>query len=626
MATLIPSLNSCLPKMTSGEKRLARRLESHLEDDYSCWFDIPLGGRQKYSDFIVLHPARGLLLLEVKDWKLDTIRSVDRASVELLTSSGIKRVGNPIEQVRQCAYQLVNRLQADHQLVHPGGRYKGNLIFPYGFGVVLSNITRKQFERAQLGEVLPTNQTLCSDEMTESTDLEVFQSKLWGMFNVVFQRKLSLPQLDRIRWHIFPEVRIGTEEFVFESPPQGETDKSVAELLPDVVKVMDMQQEKLARSLGSGHRVIHGVAGSGKTMILGYRSLYLAEVLSKPILVVCFNITLAARLRSMLASRGVGDKVQVYHFHDWCASQMRAYNLPRPQHGDSYAADLVNSVIRAVDRGQIPRGQYGALLIDEGHDFEADWLRMVVQMVDPKEGSLLLLYDDAQSIYRSKKPLDFSLSSVGIQARGRTTVLRINYRNTDEILAFAYRFASNYLSPSASDEDHVPLVEPEAAGRSGPQPYFRLLQAESDEHRYVSRFLRAMNEKRCQPWSDMLVTCVTKRLADRICAALSAEGVPHSRVIDQQEKKSLDMSADTVKVMTMHSSKGLEFPLVVIPGVGYLPRDNIEQEAEARLLYVAMTRATEKLLLTASRRSEFVKLLEAPVLTGHIGDTLVPST
>ncbi|MEQ9069324.1 MAG: nuclease-related domain-containing protein, partial [Gimesia chilikensis] len=85
MATLIPSLNSCLPKMTSGEKRLARRLESHLEDDYSCWFDIPLGGRQKYSDFIVLHPARGLLLLEVKDWKLDTIRSVDRASVELLT-------------------------------------------------------------------------------------------------------------------------------------------------------------------------------------------------------------------------------------------------------------------------------------------------------------------------------------------------------------------------------------------------------------------------------------------------------------------------------------------------------------------------------------------------------------
>jgi superfamily I DNA/RNA helicase len=295
---------------------------------------------------------------------------------------------------------------------------------------------------------------------------------------------------------------------------------------------------------------------------------------------------------------------------------MRAYNLTPPQNGNNYVAELVNTVIRAVDLGQIPRGQYGALLIDEGHDFEADWLKMVVQMVDPDEGSLLLLYDDAQSIYRSKKSLDFSLSSVGIQARGRTTVLRINYRNTDEILAFAYRFASNYLSPSESDEDHVPLLEPEAAGRSGPQPHFRLLQSESEEHRYVSKVLRTMNEQRDEPWSDMLVTCVTKRDADRVCATLAAEGIPHSRVIDRKEKKSLDMTSPTVKVMTMHSSKGLEFPLVVIPGVGALPRGNIDPEAEARLLYVAMTRATEKLLLTASRRSEFVGLLESSPASG----------
>jgi superfamily I DNA and RNA helicase len=42
------------------------------------------------------------------------------------------------------------------------------------------------------------------------------------------------------------------------------------------MRVMDLQKEQLARSLGDGHRVIHGVAGSGKTMILGYRAEYLA--------------------------------------------------------------------------------------------------------------------------------------------------------------------------------------------------------------------------------------------------------------------------------------------------------------------------------------------------------------
>lgn len=78
MATLIPSLNTCLPRMQAGEKRFARRLETHLEDDYLCWYELPVGRRQRHSDFILLHPARGLLLLEVKDWRLDSLRRVDK--------------------------------------------------------------------------------------------------------------------------------------------------------------------------------------------------------------------------------------------------------------------------------------------------------------------------------------------------------------------------------------------------------------------------------------------------------------------------------------------------------------------------------------------------------------------
>src|SRR5690625_7462136 len=90
---------------------------------------------------------------------------------------------------------------------------------------------------------------------------------------------------------------------------------------------MDIQQEQLAKSMGDGHRVIHGVAGSGKTLILGYRCLHLSQATTKPILVLCFNITLAAALRSFIASKGVKDNVQVYHFHDWCGREVTAYNV-----------------------------------------------------------------------------------------------------------------------------------------------------------------------------------------------------------------------------------------------------------------------------------------------------------
>lgn len=611
MATLIPSLNTCLPRMQAGEKRFARRLETHLEDDYLCWYELPVGRRQRHSDFILLHPARGLLLLEVKDWRLDSLRRVDKISVELLTTRGLVTVGNPIEQVRQCTYLLVNRLKSDPQLVVPEGRYQGQLSFPYGYGVVLTSITRLQFERAALGEVMPEHQVICSDEMTEATDPEAFQSRLWHMFNVVFEQRMSLPQIDRVRWHVFPEIRIcsgGPDLLAGASTAEGAA-PALTELVPDIVKVMDTQQEQLARSLGNGHRVIHGVAGSGKTLILGYRCLYLAEIIAKPILVVCFNITLAARLRSMMKERGIDDRVNVYHFHDWCGEQLKRYHVPRPPPGTSYFEALVQAVIAAVDAGHIPRGQYGALMIDEGHDFEADWLRLIVQMVDPDEGSLLLLYDDAQSIYTRRSGMNFSLSSVGVQARGRTTILKLNYRNTNEILEFALAFARHYLAPSDSDEDNIPLVEPTAAGRHGPSPHLRICASTEEELRYLVATLTRLRERGLQ-WREVCVTCHAKWLAERVAEYLASRDIPVTRLVEATEKRTFDPLADTVKVMTMHSSKGLEFPMVIIPGVEALPRAQGDAAADAKLLYVAMTRSTDKLLVTASGRSAFVERLE----------------
>jgi hypothetical protein len=62
--------------MTSGEKRFAVRLEQKLDDDYLIWYDVPIGKKQLHPDFIILHPLRGLLVLEVKDWKIDKPKSV----------------------------------------------------------------------------------------------------------------------------------------------------------------------------------------------------------------------------------------------------------------------------------------------------------------------------------------------------------------------------------------------------------------------------------------------------------------------------------------------------------------------------------------------------------------------
>jgi hypothetical protein len=87
VAVLIPALGSCVSRMTSGEKRLAERLEQKLDDDYLMWYDVPVGPKQSHPDFVILHPRRGLLILEAKDWRLDTIHKATRQYWEIIRTA-----------------------------------------------------------------------------------------------------------------------------------------------------------------------------------------------------------------------------------------------------------------------------------------------------------------------------------------------------------------------------------------------------------------------------------------------------------------------------------------------------------------------------------------------------------
>jgi len=129
---------------------------------------------------------------------------------------------------------------------------------------------------------------------------EDFQSRLWDMFPQLMRGTLSLPQIDRVRWNLFPEVRVPEQGALFDDADDNAT-------IPDFLRVMDLQQEQPARSLRDGHRVIHGVAGSGKTMILGYRAEYLAKAAThatKPVLVLCYNEPLGVKPHAMMRAKG----------------------------------------------------------------------------------------------------------------------------------------------------------------------------------------------------------------------------------------------------------------------------------------------------------------------------------
>ena len=153
-------------------------------------------------------------------------------------------------------------MEKDEALVQTTGRYQGKLLCPYAYGVVLPNITRRMFDsQPVLAQVMDAHLVICKDEMTQSVDAGLFQERLWAMSHYNFGITLTSEQIDRIRWHLYPEMRISTKQLSFFD---DEPEETLQTAIPKVLKVMDLQQEQLARNIGEGHRVIHGVAGSGK--------------------------------------------------------------------------------------------------------------------------------------------------------------------------------------------------------------------------------------------------------------------------------------------------------------------------------------------------------------------------
>ncbi len=588
----------------AGERNTLHQLKRCLSDDYMVWHDVPIGPKARQPDFVILSPRRGLLILEVKHWNHASIRSLSRDSIELLTERGLVTLAHPLLQARGYAFELNNVLENDPALLHDAEPFKGKSRVPYGWGSVLSNIRRSQVEGTDFGQVFPVHKTLLREDLDEALEPYEFEKRLWGMFTLTFPHALSLPQRDRVRWHLFPEIRMQALQTSLGFEADGEP-----LALPDLMQVMDLQQEQTARTLGEGHRVIHGSAGSGKTMILIFRAQQLAAAarVDQPILVLCYNRTLAQRIEAMLRVRGVDERVVVRTFHAWCSDMVRSYQLDQPRsrrNTDEYYAELAGTVQRALDSGLVPAGQYTALLIDEAHDFQDAWLQMAAKLVTPATNSLLILYDDAQSIYQRTRR-KFNFASVGIEARGRTSVLKLNYRNTAEVLALAVQCAQGLLTAKAETEEEMQTVRPETAGRRGPLPVLIEAGNARQEAELIAQRVGAAMADGTEP-ANIAVLCRIKKHMDPIAQALAQHHIRYQSM-NAPDFRYFDWAVASVKLLTLHSVKGLEFQLVFIAGLDAMPFMNESMEEEVRLLYVGMTRATERLVLSTVGTSSMVQ-------------------
>jgi superfamily I DNA/RNA helicase len=104
------------------------------------------------------------------------------------------------------------------------------------------------------------------------------------------------------------------------------------------------------------------------------------------------------------------------------------------------------------------------------------------------------------------------------------------------------------------------------------------------------------------------VLCTDTKTRDLCARTLAQRKLPVENRISPGH---FDPTSNKIKVMTMKVSKGLEFPVVALPGVGHMPATGEDEKEATRVFYVAATRATQRLLITQSASGQFSKFLSS---------------
>nr|HET6902213.1 ATP-dependent helicase [Ktedonobacteraceae bacterium] len=264
---------------------------------------------------------------------------------------------------------------------------------------------------------------------------------------------------------------------------------------------------------------------------------------------------------------------------------------------------------------QPPAHPYDDIIVDEAQDLTPVDLRVIQQLVKA-DGSMMILADAAQTLYSR----GFSWKQAGLQARGRTAILRKNFRNTRQVAeAAAHLLMQNTLMRSANE-----YVDPEWTQRQGPAPIVMKATSMFGQIELVRDQILNLVSSQDFRLSDFAVLCPTNQLCEQCQHELEQSGL---RTVLHKDSD-FDLLEERIKVLTIHSAKGLEFPVVFLLGLtmGELPssrglqhldREEVELfiEQQRTLCYVGMTRAAEALYLLTTRgqESRFIKELAEKV-------------
>ena len=581
-------------------------------------------------DIVLVCPHRGVAVIEVKGFGLDEISSIDPGGGFVLHYAGGARGRNPFHQVRNAMFDIKDAAQRVHE---------GQLTIPFRYFVALPCIRRSAW-MAKWGASAPIPKEL------------IFQDDLSRLSPALLHNGMKrLGSLGRDAWPAADlaalKCAFGDTSVLFPVPderaPRRAREATLGEMFDEAAesyKVLSDEQQKLsAQFWENGPRIVRGVAGSGKTIVLANNlarrvqrlerghALFSEASAGLKILVVCFNRTLVPFVEKKIATsylqrtgatlpNGVVHVMAfnrlMWHLADkgvWRYQKVFEKGKNDRDRAAQYQADL--SYVKKNDTPTFDAHAYDAIYCDEGQDFLEEEFKLLSQLVrrDQSEPSLFVFYDDAQNLYGRTRP---NWQSLGLNVVGqRSHIMTECFRNTRQIVEVAFNvlygsFAENKSKiPTRAFGDVSSLLEKgllterdgykqvHFARREGSRPIANVAPSEEAENQYVLQRLRwLVKEQEVRP-EDILVLGFKKERIERLAAFLRGKtenGLPEIHVAFK-EKDDILGQRHRLTLSTVASAKGYDAYCVLL-----VSAQDFKVDVDSRAtFYVACTRAIEHL-------------------------------
>jgi hypothetical protein len=638
-------------KITYGEGLLSQLLNNLSDERFYAYAEPRIDNlvkNSRYPDFVLVDKEKGILCIEVKDWK--RMEAEDQRTFSIFSENGNRRIeDNPYETAREYTFRLKDKFLERRELVDERTG-KRRLIFPVEPLVVLTHQPQSTIDKLIQAGIFSEGQVITSEYLNGTKSIYEFMKKVRWTFKL--DKPLNNLQIEAIQKTLA----------ILEIRKRRQLDKTEAK-----VGMITKDQEYIIWSpipyLEKGYKsaLVRGVAGSGKTIVLTKKANLLSQL--RPdlkILVTVFNKDLSEKVKEQVAkTRNIevyqyfelvkiilGDEYPQYWEYrgqkdprsvkNWCGEYLgdseavgslplefiaqeisrrkelqlitkqqyvndlnyrcsdltdsdideidSAYELyieyqnTQKEAGNDYR-DYEDTSVLAARRVISPkcnfRKKYDIIMVDEGQDFSSIMTNILKSML--KVGGYLFICDD---------PLQTLWRDYDIQARGLENSIRyylnLPLRTTKEIAELAQSLFE-FIPDIRSYHDNELYPAPTDDLESGDPPKIIEFSSAEEELSYVYSF--TASELKSNDPNEYRVAIITPKNDSEIGEKVSSMGCyyGHFNII-----------------------KGLEFETVVIcrlDEVFYNKWNSrgIMRRMQYRKLFVAITRARKKLILTYSR-------------------------